>query len=90
MVRGAAEAQGGESVIGVKTVGEVKLVGSQHTWALQERPGNVEHIWQEVLQVVRERVEPTKYTTWFAPLKPLSGAVGMLRLAVPKDRKSVV
>src|SRR5215510_12010980 len=40
-------------------------------------------MWQEVLQVVRERVEATKYATWFAPLKPLSGAVGMLRLAVP-------
>ena len=33
--------------------------------------------------MVRERVEATKYATWFAPLKPLSGAVGMLRIAVP-------
>jgi chromosomal replication initiator protein len=67
----------------VATVGEGKLVGLQHNWTLQERPSSVEHIWQEVLQVVRERVEATKYTTWFAPLKPLSGAVGMLRIAVP-------
>jgi chromosomal replication initiator protein len=64
-------------------VGEGKFVGSPPTWALQERSSSVEHIWQEVLQVVRERVEATKYTTWFAPLKPLSGAVGMLRVAVP-------
>lgn len=64
-------------------MGEGKFVGLQHTWAPQERPSSVEHIWQEVLQVMRERVEATKYATWFAPLKPLSGAVGMLRIAVP-------
>ena len=69
--------------IGVETVGEAKFVGLQHSWPPQERPSSVEHIWQEVLQVMRERVEPTKYATWFVPLKPLSGAVGMLRLAVP-------
>ena len=62
---------------------EGQFAGLQHTWAPQERLSSVEHIWQEVLQVVRERVEATKYATWFAPLKPLSGAVGMLRLAVP-------
>src|SRR5215510_6902627 len=64
-------------------VNEGKDVEPQHNWTLQERPSSVEHIWQEVLQVVRERVEATKYATWFAPLKPLSGAVGMLRVAVP-------
>ena len=64
-------------------MGEGKLAGLQHTWEPQERPSSVEHIWQEVLQVVRERVEATKYATWFAPLRPLSGAVGMLRIAVP-------
>lgn len=64
-------------------MGEGKCVGLQQNWTLQERPSSVEHIWQEVLQVVRERVEATKYATWFAPLKPLSGAVGMLRIAVP-------
>jgi len=64
-------------------VGEGKSAGLQHTWTPQERPSNVEHIWQAVLQVARDRVEATKYATWFAPLKPLSGAVGMLRLAVP-------
>ena len=67
----------------VEMVGEGKCVELQHNWTLQERPSSVEHIWQEVLQVVRERVEATKYATWFAPLKPLSGAVGMLRIAVP-------
>ena len=67
----------------MKTVGEGKFVGLQPAWAAQERSSSVEHIWQEVLQVVRGRVEATKYATWFAPLKPLSGAVGMLRLAVP-------
>lgn len=64
-------------------MGEGKLVGLQPSWAAQERPSNVEHIWQEVLQVVHGRVEATKYATWFAPLKPLSGAVGMMRIAVP-------
>src|SRR5215831_8464944 len=64
-------------------VNEGKCVELQHNWTLQERPSSVEHIWQEVLQVVRERVEATKYATWFVPLKPLSGAVGMLRIAVP-------
>jgi len=67
----------------VAAVGEGECVGLQQNWTLQERPSSVEHIWQEVLQVMRERVEATKYATWFAPLKPLSGAVGMLRIAVP-------
>src|SRR5438093_11900665 len=67
----------------VETVSEGKCVGLQQNWTLQERPSSVEHIWQEVLQVVRERIEATKYATWFAPLKPLSGAVGTLRIAVP-------
>jgi len=67
----------------VETVGEGKFAALQHAWAPHERPSSVEHIWQEVLQVVRERIEATKYSTWFAPLKPLSGAVGMLRIAVP-------
>ena len=51
-------------------MGEGKFVGLQHNWTLQERPSSVEHIWQEVLQVVRERVEATKYATWFAPPSP--------------------
>ena len=59
----------------VETVGEGKYVELQHNWTLQERPSSVEHIWQEVLQVVRERVEATKYATWFAPLKPLCCAL---------------
>ena len=67
----------------METVGEGKFAALQHTWAPHERPSSVEHIWQEVLQVVHERIEATKYATWFAPLKPLSGAVGMLRIAVP-------
>lgn len=64
-------------------MGEGKFGGSQHTWAPQDRPSSVEHVWHEVLQVARERIEATKYATWFAPLKPLSGAAGMLRIAVP-------
>ncbi len=65
------------------TLGEGKFAGAPHPRTPQERPSSVEHTWQEVLQVVRERVEATKYATWFAPLKPLSGAVGMLRIAAP-------
>lgn len=67
----------------MEAVGETKFAGLQHTWLPLERPSSTEHIWQAVLQVVRERVEPTKYATWFVPLKPLAGAAGMLRLAVP-------
>ena len=52
-------------------------------WAGQERLGGVEDIWQNVLHVIRERVEATKYATWFEPLKPLSMAGDTLRIAVP-------
>lgn len=52
-------------------------------WASQERLGSVEDIWRNVLRVLRERVEATKYATWFEPLKPLSMAGDMLRIAVP-------
>jgi chromosomal replication initiator protein len=63
--------------------GEGNVVELQQNWTLQERPSSIEHLWQEVLQVVRERVEATKYASWFAPLKPLSGAAGTLCIAAP-------
>ena len=44
-------------------MGEGKFVELQHALDAHERPSSVEHIWQEVLQVVRERVEATKYAS---------------------------
>lgn len=64
-------------------MGEGKLAGFQQHRTLQERSGSIEHLWQKALQVICERVDATKYATWFEPLKPLSGSSGMLRIAVP-------
>jgi chromosomal replication initiator protein len=64
-------------------VTEDTFAGGQQYWVSQERPGNVDDIWQNVLRVIRERVEPTKYTTWFEPLKLLSVVGEALRVAVP-------
>jgi chromosomal replication initiator protein len=64
-------------------VTEDKFAGVHQYRAVQERSGNVEEIWQNVLQVIRERVDATKYSTWFDPLKPLSLRGEMLRIAVP-------
>lgn len=63
-----------------------RFLGKQPHWGAQEPrngTGSVEHLWHEALQVIREHIEATKFTTWFAPLKLLSGSVGMLRIAVP-------
>jgi chromosomal replication initiator protein len=46
---------------------------------------NVEDLWHSVLQVMRERVDPTKYATWFEPLKPLTLAGDVLRIAVSNN-----
>lgn len=62
---------------------EDTFAGVQQRWAVRERPSNVEDIWQNVLQVIRERVDTTKYTTWFEPLKPLSTAGEAFCIAVP-------
>ena len=62
---------------------EDKFAGVDQYWAVQERSGNVEEIWQNVLQVIRDRVDTTKYSTWFDPLKPLSMRGDTLRIAVP-------
>lgn len=64
-------------------VGEGNFAGLQQQRTLQERSGSIEHLWQKALQVIRERVDATKYATWFEPLKPLSGSADMLRIAVP-------
>jgi chromosomal replication initiator protein len=64
-------------------VTEDKFAGVHQYWAVQERSSNVEEIWQNVLQAIRDRVDETKYSTWFEPLKPLSIRGEMLRIAVP-------
>jgi chromosomal replication initiator protein len=64
-------------------VAEDKFAGVHQYLAVQERSSTVEEIWQNVLQVIRDRVDATKYSTWFEPLKPLSVQGEMLRIAVP-------
>jgi chromosomal replication initiator protein len=55
----------------------------QQRRTVRDRSSNVEDIWQNVLQVIRERVDTTKYTTWFEPLKPLPAAGEAFCIAVP-------
>jgi chromosomal replication initiator protein len=66
---------------GIVTEDKFTAVGPH--WAVQERLGSAEDIWHTVLGVIRERVDTTKYTTWFEPLKPLSMSGDTLRVAVP-------
>ena len=44
---------------------------------------DAEAIWLKVLQIVRENIDDTKFSTWFKPLYLLSGSSGMLRVAAP-------
>ncbi|HEY7494185.1 MAG TPA: DnaA/Hda family protein, partial [Candidatus Tectomicrobia bacterium] len=62
---------------------EDTFAGVPPRWAVRERPSQIEDIWQNVLQVIRERVDTTRYTNWFEPLKPVSATGGVFRLAVP-------
>ncbi len=62
---------------------EDKFATVHHHSEEQERLGTVEDIWHHVLRVIRDRVDTTKYTTWFEPLKLLSVAGNTLRIAVP-------
>jgi chromosomal replication initiator protein len=64
-------------------VTEDRFATVYHDRAVQERPGNVEDIWYNVLHALRDRVDTTKYTTWFEPLKALSIVGDTLRIAVP-------
>ena len=49
----------------------------------RRRNDDAEIIWLKVLQIVREHVDDTKFSTWFKPLYLLSGSSGMLRVAAP-------
>lgn len=62
---------------------EGKFVALHQDWAQPEQTGDGENVWQQVLHVIRERVDATKYTTWFEPLQPLASADGKLRIGVP-------
>jgi chromosomal replication initiator protein len=64
-------------------VAEDKFVEHHQDGALQERVGDLEYLWYKVLQVIRECVDTTKYTTWFEPLKPLSFTGDTLHVTVP-------
>ena len=50
---------------------------------IDHRSDDAEAIWLKVLQIVREHVDDTKFSTWFKPLYLLSGSTGMLRVAAP-------
>lgn len=64
-------------------VTEDKFATVRQHWGEQERLGTIEDIWHNVLQVIQDRVDATKYATWFEPLKLLSVAGNTLRIAVP-------
>jgi chromosomal replication initiator protein len=66
-------------------VTEDRFATVYHDRVVQERPGNVEDVWYNVLHALRGRVDTTKYTTWFEPLKPLSMVGDTLRIAVPNS-----
>lgn len=51
----------------------------------RRRSDDAEAIWLKVLQIVREHVDDTKFSTWFKPLYLLSGSSGMLRVAAPNN-----
>ena len=52
---------------------------------IDHRSDDAEAIWLKVLQIVREHVDDTKFSTWFKPLYLLSGSSGMLRIAAPNN-----
>ena len=62
---------------------EGKDVGLQPDSAPREQSDAGEYIWRTVLQTIRERVDATRYTTWFEPLQLLTSAPEQLRIAVP-------
>lgn len=42
-------------------------------------------IWNECLQMIRENVPPQAYSTWFEPIKPVDYRDGLLTIQVPSD-----
>lgn len=42
-------------------------------------------IWNECLQMIRENVPPNAYSTWFEPIKPVDYKDGLLTIQVPSD-----
>ena len=42
-------------------------------------------IWNECLQMIRENVPPQAYSTWFEPIKPVDYRDGLLTVQVPSD-----
>ena len=60
-----------------------KLVAEHKSSPIDHRSDDAEAIWLKVLQIVREHVDDTKFSTWFKPLYLLSGSSGMLRVAAP-------
>ena len=42
-------------------------------------------IWNECLQMIRENVPPQAYSTWFEPIKPVEYRDGLLTIQVPSD-----
>ncbi|MGN0033731.1 MAG: chromosomal replication initiator protein DnaA [Candidatus Limimorpha sp.] len=42
-------------------------------------------IWNECLQMIKENVPPQAYSTWFEPIKPVDYRDGLLTIQVPSD-----
>jgi chromosomal replication initiator protein len=64
-------------------VTEDRFIEAHHHRGVQEPSVPLEAIWQNVLDAIRNRVEATKYETWFEPLKLLSVTGDTIRVAVP-------
>jgi chromosomal replication initiator protein len=65
------------------TLSEKLVVENELSHTDKRRHDDAETIWLKVLQIVREHVDDTKFSTWFKPLYLLSGSSGMLRIAAP-------
>lgn len=62
---------------------DIRFAETPHAQGHQEPENGSEYLWLRLLQAIRERVEATKYNTWFEPLRSLPGSTEMLRIAVP-------
>jgi len=46
---------------------------------------NVNQVWNQCLEVVRDNISPQSYKTWFEPIKPLRLEKGVLTIQVPSQ-----
>jgi chromosomal replication initiator protein len=67
----------------VGKVEEEQLAEIQPAWERQDSSWSAESIWPKVLQIIRDSVDTTKYSTWFEQLTPLPSPVQALCIAAP-------